>query len=81
MDYCKYIASQRPDISKWQSYGKTNEGRELGILILAKSDVQNSLELVKATHHQVIQGQKSASSDLPVIINLSFNVHGNVHLM
>ena len=77
VDYCEYIASQRPDISKWQSYGKTNEGRELGILILAKSDVQNSLELVKATHHQVIQGQQVVSTALPVIINLSFNVHGN----
>lgn len=77
VDYCKHVASQRSDISKWHSYGKTNEGRELGILLLAKTDIQNSLDRVKAVHHLVIQGQKVASAELPVIINLSFNVHGN----
>jgi hypothetical protein len=78
VEYCKYIAIQRPELAKWQSYGKTNEGRELGILILSKSiNVLNKLDQIREVHHQVIQGQKLVNSDLPVIINLSFNVHGN----
>ncbi len=77
VDYCKHVAQQRPSLASWQSYGKTNEGRELGILILTKNQGSVVLERIKALHHQVIQGQTMASKDLPVIINLSFNVHGN----
>jgi hypothetical protein len=38
LEYCKYVASQRPALAKWISYVKTNENRELGILILTKSN-------------------------------------------
>ena len=77
VEYCKHVAQQRPDLASWQYYGKTNEGRELGILILTKNQGSNSLDRIKSTHQQVIQGQLTASAELPVIINLSFNVHGN----
>lgn len=77
VDYCKYIASQKPGIAQWVSYGKTNENRELGILILSSPAFKDKLTDIKSSHQQVIQGQKSISSDLPVIVNLSFNVHGN----
>ncbi|MHA8105823.1 M14 family zinc carboxypeptidase [Aquirufa sp. 5-AUSEE-100C1] len=75
--YCKYIAEQKPSMATWQSYGKTNEGRELGILLLSKPGLSNKLELIKEQHRQIIIGQKAISNDLPLIINLSFNVHGN----
>jgi hypothetical protein len=77
VDYCKYVANQKPHIAKWISYGKTNENRELGMLVLTKPHLSDKLNLIKETHQQVIQGQKAASADLPLLINLSFNVHGN----
>lgn len=77
VNYCKYVAAQKPSMAEWVSYGQTNENRELGILILTKPSLKGKLNAIKEQHQQVIQGQKSPSVDLPVIINLSFNVHGN----
>lgn len=77
VNYCKYVAAQKPAIAEWVSYGQTNEHRELGMLIITKPDLKGKLAAIKEQHQQVIQGLKSPSSDLPVIINLSFNVHGN----
>ena len=77
VNYCKYVAAQKPAIAEWISYGQTNEHRELGMLIITKPELKGKLGAIKEQHQQVIQGQKSPSSDLPVIINLSFNVHGN----
>jgi hypothetical protein len=77
VSYCKYVAEQKPSMATWQSYGKTNEGRELGILLLSKPGISNKLEAIKEQHRQIIVGQKAISNDLPLIINLSFNVHGN----
>lgn len=77
VNYCKYVAAQKPAIAEWVSYGQTNEHRELGVLIITKPDLKGKLAAIKEQHQQVIQGLKSPSSELPVIINLSFNVHGN----
>ena len=77
VDYCKHVASQRPSMARWQSYGKTNEERELGILTLTNPHLLAKLDEVKSIHQQIIEGKKQPSRDLPVIINLSFNVHGN----
>ena len=75
--YCKYVAEQKPSVAKWQRYGKTNEGRELGILLLFKPGFSDKLDVIKDQHRQVIYGQKAISNESPLIINLSFNVHGN----
>ena len=78
--YCHYLADQRRDVAQWYSYGKTNEDRELGQMIIASPPLKDSLEIYKKWHQDVIQGRISAASiqsKLPVIINLSFNVHGN----
>lgn len=75
--YCKYVAEQKPNMATWKSYGKTNEGRELGMLILTKPGLNSKLEQIKEQHLQMIYGQKAITNDLPLIINLSFNVHGN----
>lgn len=77
VNYCKYVASQKPSMAEWISYGQTNENRELGMLILTKPELKGKLKMIQEQHIQVVQGQKSPSADLPVIINLSFNVHGN----
>ncbi len=78
--YAHYLADQRKDVAKWISYGKTNEDRELGQMIITSSELKDSLDIYKKWHQDVIQGRisfASIQSKMPVIINLSFNVHGN----
>ncbi len=77
VSYCKYVVAQKPTVAEWISYGQTNENRELGILVLTKPELKGRLSEIKEKHQEVIRGQKSQSADLPLIINLSFNVHGN----
>ena len=74
--YSRYLASQSNGLAQWQVYGYTSEGREQGQMIIANLPVGITLEQVQANHHKRIQGEKVDPS-LPVIINLSFNVHGN----
>jgi Zinc carboxypeptidase len=74
--YSRYLASQSNGLAQWQVYGYTSEGREQGQMVIANLPVGITLEQVQANHHKRIQGEKVDPS-LPVIINLSFNVHGN----
>jgi hypothetical protein len=74
--YSRYLASQSNGLAQWQVYGQTNEGREQGQMIIANLPSGVNLEQVQQNHQKRIQGEK-ADPSLPVIINLSFNVHGN----
>ncbi len=79
VEYAKHIASTNSQNMQWVSYGKTSERRELGQLIITSPGIQGQLKEILANHLQVITGKQnySTSQNLPVIINLSFNVHGN----
>lgn len=74
--YSRYLASQSNGLAKWQVYGYTSEGREQGQMIIANLPAGVTLEQVQENHRKRIQGENS-DLFLPVIINLSFNVHGN----
>lgn len=74
--YSRYLAAQSSGFAQWQVYGHTSEGREQGQMIIANLPAGVSLEQVQQNHQNRIQGQK-VDPTLPVIINLSFNVHGN----
>ncbi len=74
--YSRYLASQSNGLAKWQVYGYTSEGREQGQMIIANLPAGVSLEQVQENHRKRIAGE-AADPALPVIINLSFNVHGN----
>jgi len=74
--YSRYLASQSNGLAQWQVYGYTSEGREQGQMVIANLPSGLSLEQVKKNHQKRIAGE-SADPTLPVIINLSFNVHGN----
>ena len=74
--YSRYLASQSNGLAQWQVYGHTSEGREQGQMVIANLPTEVSLEQVQQNHQKRIQGEK-ADPSLPVIINLSFNVHGN----
>ena len=76
ISYSRYLASQSNGLATWQVYGQTSEGREQGQMIIANLPVGVSLEQIQTNHQKRIQGEK-VNPSLPVIINLSFNVHGN----
>lgn len=74
--FSRYLATQSNGLAQWQVYGYTSEGREQGQMVIANLPTGVSLEQVQQNHQKRIQGEK-ADPSLPVIINLSFNVHGN----
>jgi len=76
ISYSRYLASQSNGLATWQVYGQTSEGREQGQMVIANLPAGVRLEQVQQNHQKRIQGEK-ADPSLPVIINLSFNVHGN----
>lgn len=80
IEYCKYLAQSKPEYAQWTSYGTTNEKRELGEFILANHGNISKLESIRLKHQAQLQGESNSLDkwkDLPLIINLSFNVHGN----
>ena len=74
--YSRYLASQSNGLAQWQVYGYTSEGREQGQMVIANLPLGFTLEQVQKNHQKRIAGE-AADPTLPVIINLSFNVHGN----
>jgi len=45
--YAHYLADQRKDVAQWISYGKTNEDRELGQMIITSPELKDSLDIYK----------------------------------
>ena len=74
--YSRYLASQSNGLAQWKVYGFTSEGREQSQMVIANLPVGITLEQVQSNHQKRIQGE-TVDPSLPVIINLSFNVHGN----
>ena len=60
-------------------YGKTHEGRKLVILTISSPDNQTNLEAIKTDHLAFVDPSKSVSNydEVPIFINLGYNVHGN----
>jgi hypothetical protein len=76
-DYFKYIASVSKHV-KLQQYGSTNEGRPLMAAFIASDENIDRLEEIRL-NNQRITGIESGTASLntPVIVWLSYNVHGN----
>lgn len=60
-------------------YGKTHEGRRLVILIVSSSENLSKLEEFKSKHLDFTDPSKSVTNydEVPIFINLGYNVHGN----
>ncbi|MGB3463882.1 MAG: M14 family zinc carboxypeptidase, partial [Cyclobacteriaceae bacterium] len=59
-------------------YGKTYENRKLVILNISSRNHINNLSSLREQHVAAIQpNSKSSSAELPLFINLAYNVHGN----
>lgn len=60
-------------------YGRTHEGRKLVILTITNPENLKNLDNLKQQHLAFTDPSKSVSNydDVPVFINLAYNVHGN----
>src|SRR6201995_2206812 len=78
IDYFKYVALTSKNVRMLQ-YGSTNEGRPLIAMFIASDENINRLEEIR-NHNLSLAGlsnTNTALKDVPVIVWLSFNVHGN----
>lgn len=67
------------DRAQLREYGRTHEGRRLVILVLSSPENLSRLETLRERHLAFTDPASPSldSEDLPVFINLAYNVHGN----
>jgi hypothetical protein len=67
------------DRASIQCYGKTHEGRKLVMLTITAPENGNNLEQLQEAHLAFTDPSKSVSNydEVPIFINLAYNVHGN----
>ncbi len=67
------------DRASIKEYGKTHEGRKLVILTITTPNNLNNLPELKKQHLAFTDPSKSVTNyaDVPIFINLAYNVHGN----
>ena len=61
------------------TYGETHEHRKLVILTVSTPENLNNIESIKSEHLKFIDPNQTPTnySDVPIFINLGYNVHGN----
>ncbi|HAX93345.1 MAG TPA: hypothetical protein DCY25_05240 [Bacteroidales bacterium] len=76
-EYCKYVAAKSSS-AKYETYGTTYEGRELGALIISSPENLSALEEIRKNNliSAGLAEGNSTGKQLPIIW-LSYNVHGN----
>lgn len=78
IDYFQYVAKTSPDMVKLVQYGETNEHRPLiTAFVSSKKNIAN-LESIRKNNMALANIESGTSSvEAPVIVWLSYNVHGN----
>jgi hypothetical protein len=76
LEYFKAVAAVTPNM-KLQQYGTTYEGRPLMMAIIASPENFGRLQAIQEQNLQLANGKGNSNSDYPVIVWLSYNVHGN----
>ncbi|HEY1165183.1 MAG TPA: M14 metallopeptidase family protein, partial [Chitinophaga sp.] len=76
LEYFRTVAGQTPNM-KLQQYGATYEGRPLIMAIIASPENFGRLQAIQDQNLQLAKGKGSSNVDNPVIVWLSYNVHGN----
>ncbi len=76
--YLSQLASES-DRAKLIEYGRTHEGRKLVMLVISSPENLNRLDEIQKEHLKSVDPLSSAQTDkdLPLIVNLAYNVHGN----
>jgi len=80
VNYVNYIAAQAPEMVKLEKYGETNEGRPLLLAFIASKENLVNLENIRKNNLRLagsLPDKMAASEEMPVIVWLSYNVHGN----
>ena len=79
VNYLNYLAEKVPEKIKVQNYGITNEGRELCLAFVSSPENINNLEAIRKNNLRLtgLLHDQSAQLDMPTIVWLSYNVHGN----
>lgn len=76
--YLEKLAELSDKASIYQ-YGKTHEGRKLVLLTVTTPENLSNIETIKQQHLAFTDPDKTAANygDVPIFINLAYNVHGN----
>ncbi|SKA06475.1 Zinc carboxypeptidase [Sediminibacterium ginsengisoli] len=79
VDYFRSVAQAKPAMVKLEKYGETNEGRELMMAFISSPENIQQLDAIRKNNLAMAGlGDKTAAMrDAPVIVWLSYNVHGN----
>jgi murein tripeptide amidase MpaA len=78
VDYFKAVAAAAPSAVKLQQYGVTNEGRPLMVAFISSAANIANLDAIRAANLAVVNRENnSTGTSQPVIVWLSYNVHGN----
>ncbi|MCO6497407.1 MAG: zinc carboxypeptidase [Chitinophagaceae bacterium] len=78
VQYFEYVAQARPQNVKLQQYGETNEHRPLYVAFIASQENSANLENIRKNNLAMARiTDQQVKTDAPVIVWLSYNVHGN----
>ena len=79
VNYFHQVAASVPSMIKLETYGQTNEGRELLIAIIASPSNFARLEEIRKNNLRLtgLLTDKTGEINAPAIVWLSYNVHGN----
>jgi len=79
VNYFNQAAAVMPQMMKLEKYGETNEGRALLIAVVASPENMARIEEIRKNNLRLtgILKDKPADVNTPVIVWLSYNVHGN----
>jgi len=79
--YFQSVASAVPGMVKLEKYGETNEGRPLQVAFISSPENMQNLEMIRKNNLRLAHLAKDRMAPLeegaPVIVWLSYNVHGN----
>ncbi len=79
VNYFNQAAAAMPQMMKLEKYGETNEGRDLLLAIVSTPENMARIEEIRKNNLRLtgILKDKPADAGQPVIVWLSYNVHGN----
>lgn len=79
VNYFEAAASSNPEQMKLEKYGETNEGRPLFTAVIASKENMKRIEEIRKNNLRLTGLLKDVPGNInaPVIVWLSYNVHGN----
>jgi len=79
VQYFNQAASAMPQLMKLEQYGSTHEGRELMLAVISTPENMSRIDEIRKNNLRLtgMLTDKPALPDQPVIVWLSYNVHGN----